>query len=154
MYRARPQKFGKLASLVEFGQSCVVGLNWLSEALVGVGGSDFIGYVRGQRAGARACEPHGGGGGPKLRPIQYNTYNTIQYIRYNTIHTIQYNTYNTIQHIQYNTIQYIQYYKIKYNNIQYNTIQRRSWSWATRSAIHRNPLLGRWASYGCGHLVL
>ena len=40
--RTQPQTFGKLVFLIEFRKSYIC-LNWLSGALVGVGGSDFIG---------------------------------------------------------------------------------------------------------------
>ena len=39
--RPKPQKFSKLVFLIEFSWSCIF-LNWLSGALVGVGGSDFV----------------------------------------------------------------------------------------------------------------
>ena len=41
--RPQPQKFSKLLFLVSFSESCIF-LNRLSGALVGVGGSDFIGH--------------------------------------------------------------------------------------------------------------
>ena len=40
--RPQPQKFSKLAFLIQFSQYCICP-NWLSGALVWVGGSDFIG---------------------------------------------------------------------------------------------------------------
>ena len=43
--RPQPQKFSKLVFLIELSKSCLF-LNWLSGALVGVGGSDIVGYVR------------------------------------------------------------------------------------------------------------
>ena len=42
--RPQPQTFSKLTFLSEFSKSYTF-LNWLSGALVGVGGSDFIGYL-------------------------------------------------------------------------------------------------------------
>ena len=41
--RPQPEKLSKLVFLVTIGEYCIC-LNWLSGALVGVGGSDFIGY--------------------------------------------------------------------------------------------------------------
>ena len=41
--RPQPQTFSKLVFIMEFTQYYIC-LNWLSGALVGVGGSDFIGY--------------------------------------------------------------------------------------------------------------
>ena len=43
--RPQPRKFSKLMLLIQFSQSCIC-LNWLSGALIGVGGSDFIGRKR------------------------------------------------------------------------------------------------------------
>ena len=43
--RPQPNKFSKLVLLTYFSQSYTF-LNWLSGALVGVGGSDFIGQKR------------------------------------------------------------------------------------------------------------
>ena len=42
--RPRPQTLSTFASLINFGWSYIF-LNWLSGALGGVVGSDFIGYV-------------------------------------------------------------------------------------------------------------
>ena len=44
--RPQPQKFSKLTFLTYFRYPCMF-LNWSSGALVGVGGSDFIGQVAG-----------------------------------------------------------------------------------------------------------
>ena len=41
--RPQPQTFSKLVFLIEFSKSYIC-LDWLSGALVGVGGSDFIGH--------------------------------------------------------------------------------------------------------------
>ena len=42
--RPQPRKFRTLVSLIR-NISYYIVLNWLSRALVGVGGSDFIGYI-------------------------------------------------------------------------------------------------------------
>ena len=47
------QKFGKLVLLLEVGEYRIC-LDWLSGALVGVGGSDLLGYVRGRGAAPSA----------------------------------------------------------------------------------------------------
>ena len=48
--RPQPQKYRKLVFLIEVSRPCTF-LNWLSGAPVGVGGSDFIGYVLSLRQG-------------------------------------------------------------------------------------------------------
>ena len=56
--RPQPQKCSKLVFLTYFTRSCIF-LTWCSGALVGVGGSDVIGYEPSERAARRGPAERG-----------------------------------------------------------------------------------------------